>query len=162
MTTTGTFSFDTPGDASRAAELRRVKWLATLVLAANARAVRGREALAERASGVRLHRGLCGSRHHRRARRLVCGGGAVQAAAGPADPAHRDHPEQPAAHRRQARRVHRGAFPRGGAGRGQAARRSISAPSSPTGCATARRATTSRASRCGCCRRRSRRPKARA
>ena len=33
MTTTGSFPFDTPGDASRAAELRRVKALATLVLA---------------------------------------------------------------------------------------------------------------------------------
>jgi uncharacterized membrane-anchored protein YjiN (DUF445 family) len=32
-TTTGTFSFITPGDASRAAELKRVKWLATSVLA---------------------------------------------------------------------------------------------------------------------------------
>lgn len=34
MTSTGTFSFDAPGDATRAAELRRVKALATLVLAA--------------------------------------------------------------------------------------------------------------------------------
>jgi uncharacterized membrane-anchored protein YjiN (DUF445 family) len=34
MTATGTFSFDAPGDAARAAELRRVKALATLVLAA--------------------------------------------------------------------------------------------------------------------------------
>src|ERR1700761_1604258 len=34
MTTSGTFSFDAPGDAARAAELRRVKLLATLVLAA--------------------------------------------------------------------------------------------------------------------------------
>src|ERR1700738_3328261 len=33
MTSTGTFSFDSPGDAARAAELRRVKALATLVLA---------------------------------------------------------------------------------------------------------------------------------
>src|ERR1700733_12119089 len=33
MTTSGTFSFDAPGDAARAAELRRVKGLATLVLA---------------------------------------------------------------------------------------------------------------------------------
>src|ERR1700738_4028644 len=33
MTSTATFSFDTPGDAARAAELRRVKALATLVLA---------------------------------------------------------------------------------------------------------------------------------
>src|SRR6202166_1166431 len=32
MTTSGTFSFDAPGDAARAAELRRVKVLATLVL----------------------------------------------------------------------------------------------------------------------------------
>src|SRR3989440_872937 len=32
MTATGTSSFDTPGDAARAAELRRVKALATLVL----------------------------------------------------------------------------------------------------------------------------------
>src|SRR6202035_2898139 len=32
MTTSGTFSFDAPGDAARAAELRRVKALATLVL----------------------------------------------------------------------------------------------------------------------------------
>ena len=34
MTASGTFSFDAPGDAARAAELRRVKALATLVLAA--------------------------------------------------------------------------------------------------------------------------------
>src|SRR6267143_4747450 len=34
MTTPGTFSFDAPGDAARAVELRRVKLLATLVLAA--------------------------------------------------------------------------------------------------------------------------------
>ncbi len=34
MTATGTFPFDAPGDAARAAELRRVKALATLVLAA--------------------------------------------------------------------------------------------------------------------------------
>jgi uncharacterized membrane-anchored protein YjiN (DUF445 family) len=34
MTVPATFSFDTPGDAARAAELRRVKALATLVLAA--------------------------------------------------------------------------------------------------------------------------------
>jgi uncharacterized membrane-anchored protein YjiN (DUF445 family) len=33
MTQSGTFSFDSPGDAERAAELRRVKALATLVLA---------------------------------------------------------------------------------------------------------------------------------
>jgi uncharacterized membrane-anchored protein YjiN (DUF445 family) len=33
MTTSGPFSFDAPGDAARAAELRRVKALATLVLA---------------------------------------------------------------------------------------------------------------------------------
>ncbi|MCK1401085.1 DUF445 domain-containing protein [Bradyrhizobium sp. 4] len=33
MNTSGTFSFDSPGDAERAAELRRVKALATLVLA---------------------------------------------------------------------------------------------------------------------------------
>src|ERR1700726_2114227 len=33
MTAPATFSFDTPGDAARAAELRRVKLLATLVLA---------------------------------------------------------------------------------------------------------------------------------
>jgi len=33
MTASGTFSFDAPGDAARAAELRRVKALATLVLA---------------------------------------------------------------------------------------------------------------------------------
>ena len=34
MTLPTTFMIDTPGDAARAAELRRVKWLATLVLAA--------------------------------------------------------------------------------------------------------------------------------
>src|SRR5438105_8535287 len=33
MTSTGTFSLDAPGDAARAAELRRVKALATMVLA---------------------------------------------------------------------------------------------------------------------------------
>ena len=40
---------------------------------------------------------------------------------GAADPAHRDHPEQPAPHRRQARRIHRDAFPRSRSGRSQAA-----------------------------------------
>jgi len=34
MTVPATFSFDAPGDAARAAELRRVKTLATLVLTA--------------------------------------------------------------------------------------------------------------------------------
>src|SRR5204863_7483131 len=34
MDARGTFVVDTPADAQRAAELRRVKWLATLVLAA--------------------------------------------------------------------------------------------------------------------------------
>jgi uncharacterized membrane-anchored protein YjiN (DUF445 family) len=34
MTLSTTFVFDAPGDAARAAELRRVKWLATLLLAA--------------------------------------------------------------------------------------------------------------------------------
>ena len=80
-----------------------------------------REGAAAAASGVRLHRGLCGGRHHRRSRRLVRRRRAVQKAAGAADPAHRDHPEQPAPHRRQARRIHRGAFPRIRAGRSQAA-----------------------------------------
>ena len=80
-----------------------------------------REGVAAGASGVRLHRGLCRGRHHRRPRRLVRRGGPVQKAAGAADPAHRDHPEQPAAHRRQARRIHRGAFPRIRPGRSQAA-----------------------------------------
>ena len=121
MTTPGTFSFDAPGDAARAAELRRVKALATLVLARHAGAVRGREGVAAGASGFRLRRGVRGSRHHRRARRLVRGGGAVSQAVGIADPAYRDHPEQPASHRRQARRIHRGAFSRSRSGRCQAA-----------------------------------------
>ena len=80
-----------------------------------------REGVAARASRLRLHRSLCRGRHHRRPRRLVRRGGAVQKAAGTADPAHRDHPEQPAPHRRQARRIHRGAFPRIRSGRSQAA-----------------------------------------
>ena len=71
--------------------------------------------------GVRLRRGLCGSRHHRRSCRLVCRGRLVSQAFGAADPAHRDHPEQPAPHRRQARRIHRGAFSRSGPGRGKTA-----------------------------------------
>ena len=84
-------------------------------------AVPRREGVAAGASGLRLHRGLCRGRHHRRPRRLVRRGGVVQAAAGTADPAHRDHPEQPAPHRRQARRIHRGAFSRSRARRSQAA-----------------------------------------
>ena len=121
MTLPATFVIDTPGDAARAAELRRVKLLATLVLAATFAIFLGGEGVAAGASGVRLHRGLCRSRHHRRPRRLVRRGGLVSQASGAADPAHRDHPEQPAPHRRQARRIHRGAFPRSRARRSQAA-----------------------------------------
>jgi len=40
MTATVPFSFDTPGDAARAAELRRVKTEATLVLASMIQAFR--------------------------------------------------------------------------------------------------------------------------
>ena len=119
-------------------------------------AVHRGEGAAACASGLRLHRGVCRSRHDRRPRRLVRRGGAVQAAAGIADPAHRDHPEQPASHRRQARRIHRKEFPGSRTGRGEVARRSISAPSSPTGCATASAAAISPALRCACCPRRSR------
>ena len=87
----------------------------------DAGAVRHRKTVAAAASGVRLRRGVCRGRHHWRARRLVCRGGAVQAAAGPADSAYRHHPGQPAPHRRQARRIHRGAFSRSRARRSQAA-----------------------------------------
>src|SRR5438477_3867119 len=45
MTLPATFSFDTPGDAARAAELRRVKLLATLVLAATFAIFLGAKAL---------------------------------------------------------------------------------------------------------------------
>ena len=121
MTVPATFSFDAPGDAARAAELRRVKALATLVLAGTLALFVTAKALLPRASRVRLRRGVRGSRHHRRTGRLVCRGGAVPQAAGIADPAHRDHPEQSAPHRRQARRIHRGAFSRSRSGRGQAA-----------------------------------------
>ena len=40
---------------------------------------------------------------------------------GIADPAHRDHPEQPAPHRRHARRIHRKEFSGGRSGRGKVA-----------------------------------------
>ena len=78
MTASRTFSFDAPGDAARAAELRRVKALATLVLAGTLALFVTAKLLLPRASGFRLRRGLCGSRDHRRPRRLVRGGGAVQ------------------------------------------------------------------------------------
>ena len=58
----------------------------------------------------------------RRAGRLVCGGGAVQTAARPADPAHRDHPGEPEPHRRQSRPLHRGQFPGARAGARKACR----------------------------------------
>ena len=87
----------------------------------HAGAVRDGEAVAAGASGVRLRRGVRGSRDHRRAGRLVRRGGAVSQAVGIADPAYRDHPEQSASHRRQARRIHRGAFSRSRAGRCQTA-----------------------------------------
>src|SRR3954452_21203888 len=128
MTPSGTFSFDSPGDAERAAELRRVKALATLVLGstlvlfvvakwllpvhpvfgfiaafAEAATIGG---LADWYSVVPVFKRPLG-----RARGLVGGGRAVKASTRPADPAHRDHPEQPGAHRRQARRIHSGAFP---------------------------------------------------
>ena len=121
MTLPATFSFDSPGDAARAAELRRVKALATLVLAGTLALFVDREGAAAAASGVRLRRGVRGSRHHRRACRLVCGGGAVPQAARAADPAHRDHPEQSASHRRKTRRIHRAAFSRSRAGGSQTA-----------------------------------------
>ena len=121
MTLPATFVIDTPGDAARAAELRRVKLLATSGAGGDVCDFPRREGVAARAPGVRLHRSLCRGRHHRRPRRLVRRGGAVQKAAGTADPAHGNHPEQPAPHRRQARRIHRDAFPRICSGRGQAA-----------------------------------------
>src|SRR3954462_2840061 len=45
MSLPATFTIDTPGDAARAAELRRVKWLATLVLAATFAIFLGAKAL---------------------------------------------------------------------------------------------------------------------
>ena len=119
VSSTGLSTF-AAADASRAAELQRVKALATLVLVGHADAVRRRQASAQRPSRLRLHRGLRRSRDHRRARRLVRRGGAVQAAAGLADPAHRDHPEQSAAYRRETRRIHREELPGGRSGRRQA------------------------------------------
>ena len=71
---------------------------------------------------ARLRRSLCRGGHHRRPRRLVCGGGAVQAAARPAHSAHRDHPGQPEPHRRQSRPLHRGQFPGARTGSRQARR----------------------------------------
>ena len=117
----------------------------------------GGEGFAAGAPGLRLHRGLRGGRHHRRSGRLVRGGSPVQKAAGAADPAHRHHPEQPASDRRQARRIHRAAFPRNLPPSKPSCGRSISARSSPTGCATASAARISRVLRCGCCPRRWRR-----
>ena len=58
MTVPATFAIDTPGDAARAAELRRVKWLATLVLAATFALFLDRQGAAADASGVRLRRGV--------------------------------------------------------------------------------------------------------
>ncbi len=121
MTLPATFVIDTPGDAARAAELRRVKLLATSVLAATFAMFLGAKALLP----VHPAFGFIAAF----AEAATIGGLAdwyavvalVQAAAGTADPAHRDHPEQPAPHRRQARRIHRGAFPRSRAGRSQAA-----------------------------------------
>ena len=57
-----------------AAELRRVKLLATLGAGGDVCDLHWREGAAAGASGVRLHRGLCRGRHHRRSRRLVCRG----------------------------------------------------------------------------------------
>ena len=72
------FRIDTPGDAARAAELRRVKLLATPVLAATFAIFLGAKALLPVHPVFGFHRGLCRGRHHRRARRLVRRGGAVQ------------------------------------------------------------------------------------
>ena len=121
MTSTGTFSFDAPGDAARAAELRRVKALATLVLA-------GTLALfvtAKMLLPVHPAFGFIAAF----AEAATIGGLAdwyavvalFKQAVGAADPAHRDHPEQSAPHRRQARRIHRGAFSRSRTCRSQVA-----------------------------------------
>ena len=59
MNAHGTFVIDSPADAARAAELRRVKLLATLVLAATFALFIACEGVTAGASGVRLHCGLC-------------------------------------------------------------------------------------------------------
>src|ERR1700704_445823 len=112
MTVPATFVSDAPGDAARAAELRRVKALATLVLAGTLalfvvakwllpmHPIFGFVAAFAEAATI----GGAGG--------LVRCGGVFSPAAGTADPAHCDHPGQPAPHRRQARRIHRTAFSR--------------------------------------------------
>ncbi|MDP1883160.1 MAG: DUF445 family protein, partial [Bradyrhizobium sp.] len=64
MSVPATFSFDTPGDAARAAELRRVKAMATLVLA-------GTLALFKRPLGLPIpHTAIIQSNQHRIADKL--------------------------------------------------------------------------------------------
>lgn len=160
MTPPATFSFDTPGDAERAAELRRVKALATLVLAstlalfvvakwllpvhpvfgfiaafAEAATIGG---LADWYAVVALFKRPLGLPiphtaiiQSNQARIADKLGEFIQV------------------HFLEARPVE------------AKLRRSISAPSSPTGCATASAAMISRVSRCACCRRPSPRRKAR-
>jgi hypothetical protein len=76
----------------------------------------GREGVRGPLAAAWFRSGHGGSRHDRRAGRLVCRGGAVQAPARPADPAHGDHSGKPEPHRRQSRSIHRTEFPRRGAG----------------------------------------------
>ena len=115
-------------------------------------AVRRGAALRADALGLGLCRGLCRGGDGRRAGRLVCRRRPVPPAARPADPAHRHHSAQPPAHRRQARR----ASSRPTSWRPSRSRRgwarSISPPSSPTGCPIASAARRWRPSCCACCR----------
>ena len=108
--------------AAKLSALRRTKFIATAALAlcvlVFALAKSFQRSLSVAGFRCRLRRGG----DHRRPCRLVRGGGAVQAAARPADPAHRHHPGKPEPHRRQSRPLHRGQFPGAGTGAGKAGR----------------------------------------
>ena len=100
MSPTTKFSFDAPGDGARAAELRRVKALATLVLAGTLTLFVIAKML------LPLHPGFGFVAAFAEA--ATIGGLAdwyavvalVSPAIGFADPAHRHHPEQSGTHRR--------------------------------------------------------------
>ena len=142
-------------DAAKLSALRRTKFIAmaalALCVAVFAVANIAGAALARAWFRRRLRRG----RHHWRDRRLVRGGGAVQAPARPAHPAHGHHSGEPEPHRRQSRPLHRGQFPGAGAGARKAQPKSILRPWSPTGCATPSAPPACRASSPGWCPRRS-------
>ena len=161
MTLPATFSFDAPGDAARAAELRRVKALATLVLAAtlalfvvaklllNVHPVFGFvAAFAEAATIGGLADWYAVVALFKRPLGLPIPHTAII----------QSNQHRIADKLGEFIEVH---FLEAAPSKPSCAR-SISAPSSPTGCATASAATISRASRCGCCPRRFRRRKPRA